>query len=102
MELLKTKLLNNLNQHTVKLILTKNTVKNDEKNFSQKKSIKITSFSTNLKMFKLCLGKANGTECKTPLNNKDFPITADIEEYNGIWFEYDLLQDDGFVDYELA
>ncbi len=84
------------------MILSKNTIKNDEKNCSQKNSIKIAAFSTNLKMFKLCLGKANGIECRTPLNNKDFPITADIADYNGIWFEYDLIQDDGFVDYDLV
>ncbi len=86
----------------MKLTLAKNTTKNEEKNFSQKNTIKISSFSPNLTSLKLCLGKANGTECKTPLNNKDFPITSEIADYNGIWFEYDSLQDDGFVDYELV
>lgn len=82
--------------------LLKNSTKTEEKYFAQKKSIKISLFSTNLIKFKLCLGKANGEECRIPLNNKDFPINRDITDYTGIWFEYDLLQDHGFVDYELV
>lgn len=85
----------------MKLTLAKNSIKIEEKNFSQKESIVITSFSPNLIGLKLCIGKANGTECRIPLNNKDFPISTDIKEYNAIWFEYNLLQNEGFVEYEL-
>lgn len=83
------------------LTLLKNSTKTAEENFSQKTSIKIKSFSTDIHKLKLCLGMATGKECKIPLNFKDFPITENVENYDGVWFEYDLLLTECVIEYEL-